>query len=143
MKRPNDEGSTLPLILLCALIAFLLVAGVTAASSAFLAQSRLQSDCDGAAIAGASELNTDDFLTGDPNRSASLPLHEEDTTRAVDKYLASIPEIAEASAVVTKDRVIVECHRVVRVPFGAIFGLSDGLERHAKSSARSPFHKGS
>ena len=48
-----ERGSTLPFVLVCWLVAALMVFGAIAASDAFLEQQRVQSACDGAALAAA------------------------------------------------------------------------------------------
>ena len=53
VRLADDRGSTIPLILGCFVVAFLIVAGSVAAGDAFLQQRNLQSVCDGAAAAAA------------------------------------------------------------------------------------------
>jgi hypothetical protein len=137
----RDAGSTLPLVLLCFLLALLLVAGTVAASSAFLAQRDLQSDCDGAAVAGAGAIDPGAVYGGGPGLPAELPVTEAAAQTAVEGYAARAGLAATTFAVtVSADggEVGVACGRTVRVPFGAMFGLGDGLDRTAGSRARSP-----
>jgi uncharacterized membrane protein len=137
----GDGGSSLPFVLLCFLIAAFLVAGVTAASSAFLAQRDLQADCDGAAIAAASGIDRNAAYESDLGERASLPLGGEEAAEAAEIYASRTgPEDATlvVSASVDADRVTVACIRVVKVPFGSLFGIGGGLTRSTVSTARSP-----
>lgn len=141
-RRPpghRDEGSTLPLVLLCFLVAFLLVAGVTAASSAFLAQRDLQADCDAAAVAAASAVDPAAVYGGGTSTADALPLATDLAQAAVEEFAgrAGGPPFS-AVAAVDAERVQVACGRVVDVPFGRLFGVGGGLERSTVSSARSP-----
>lgn len=136
MKR--DHGSSLPFVLLCFLVAAVLVAGVTTASSAFLAQRDLQADCDGAAVAAASGVDVDALYAVRVEVSDALPLASEEAQRAVAEYQAAGGITFDAAATVDAERVTVACQRVVSVPFGRLFGVGDGLERSTVSTARTP-----
>jgi len=139
--RTGDEGSSLPLVLLCFLVAAILVAGVTAASSAFLAQRDLQADCDGAAVAAASGVDLDTVYESGLATGDTLPLATEQAQRAVEEYAAAGQDGADgfaAHAEVTGERVTVACQRVVTVPFGRLFGVGGGLDRSTVSTARTP-----
>jgi hypothetical protein len=138
--RCDERGSSVPFILLCFLIAMLLTAGVTAASMAFLAQRDLQADCDGAAIAASSAY--DPAEQNSLTEREALPLAQEKAQRAVEKFARDAypnDSSAQMSAQVGLTEVTVDCRRTVHVPFGTVFGYSDGLVRTASSSARSPF----
>lgn len=148
IRRRCDEGSSLPFVLLCFLIAAVLVAGVTAASAAFLAQRDLQADCDGAAVAAASGADLAALYARDPSVGGqnaqvtdALPLAAEAAQRAVEEYRTAGFDAADtfsARVEVDEDRVTVGCERVVTVPFGMLFGVGDGLERSTVSTARMP-----
>jgi hypothetical protein len=137
----GDEGSILPLILLCFLVGLLFVAGSVTASSAFLAQRDLQSDCDGAAVTAAAAVDSPDMYTPDRGvLAAELTLAVDAAETAVQDY-ASRSGMDETSFAVTvsgRAEVAVDCGRTVRVPFGEMFGFADGLNRSAHSGARSP-----
>jgi len=142
VRRRDDNGSTLPLVLLCFLVATVLVAGVTAASSAFLAQRDLQSDCDGAAIAAASGADLDSLYRGSARPGETLPLAPDEAELAVADYEAALNGGFDADVALDGEggeRVTVSCRRVVAVPFGRLFGVGGGLERSTVSTARSPF----
>jgi hypothetical protein len=137
----RDEGSTLPLVLLCFLVALLLVAGTTTASAAFLAARDLQSDCDGAAVAGAAALDPAALYAGQPAVRADLPLAAARAETAVAAYAGRAGLGDTAFAVTVSDdgtEVAVRCDRTVVVPFGPLFGLGGGLARTASSGARAP-----
>jgi uncharacterized membrane protein len=136
----GDEGSSLPLVLLCFLVAAFLVAGVTAASSAFLAQRDLQADCDGAAVAAASGVDLDTVYESGLATGDTLPLATEQAQRAVEEYAAGHggADGFAARAEVAGERVTVACQRVVSVPFGRLFGVGGGLDRSTVSTARTP-----
>ena len=143
VRRPSGEdGSTIPMLLLCVLIAMFLVAGVTAASSAFLAQRSLQADCDGAVVAAASGIDPASVYGGRGlGEAAALPLATEQARAAVADYRArGFPADRTLTMVARVDgeQVILACRREVRVPFGVVFGVGGGLVRTAVSSARSP-----
>lgn len=137
--RNNDTGSSIPFVLLCFLLAALLVAGVTTASSAFLAQRDLQADCDGAALAAASAYQPSKH--GGLAKRQALPLAQKMAQHAVDEYRADRypgDEIARMSAHVDQEIVTVTCERQVAVPFARVFLGAEKLPRTAASSARSP-----
>ncbi|MDP9239730.1 MAG: pilus assembly protein TadG-related protein [Actinomycetota bacterium] len=136
----DDRGSIAPLILLCFLIAAFMVMGTTAAGSAFLAQRDLQAVCDGAAVRAANAADESGAYSAAPGLAA-LPLSEASVQAAVDDYRATgypgDPTLT-VTAATDGQRVTVGCHRVVQVPFGAVFGQSAGLQRDAASTARAP-----
>jgi hypothetical protein len=139
-RSTPDRGSITPLILLCFLIAALMVMGTTAAGSAFLAQRDLQAVCDGAAVRAADAADESSAYTG-PGDLAALPLSEASVQAAVADYrsagYAGDPTLT-LSAATDGQQVTVSCHRVVQVPFGAVFGHPAGLARTAVSTARAP-----
>jgi len=136
----DDRGSITPLILLCFLIAALMVMGATAAGSAFLAQRDLQAVCDGAAVRAANAADESGAYSAAPGLSA-LPLSEASVQAAVADYrstgYATDPTLIMTAAT-DGQQVTVGCHRVVRLPFGAVFGQSAGLPRDAVARARAP-----
>jgi hypothetical protein len=140
-RRPvGDEGSSLPFVLVCFLMAALTVAGVTAASSAFLAQRDLQADCDGAAVAAASGVDLDAVYGTGQISDESLPLAVGQAQDAVAEYQMGFAgdDTLNTSTTVDLERVTVACSRVVNLPFGSLFGVGAGLDRSTVSTARSP-----
>jgi hypothetical protein len=145
-----DRGTAIPLIMLCFLLAGTFVCGSIAASAAFLAQRDLAGICDGAAIAAAnafSRSGTSGSGVSETDGPASLPLDQQAVQRAVAAYrLHELPaETADGAngalsmTAVTDGRVAtVSCRRRVRIPFGALLGYRDGLDRTVVARARSP-----
>ncbi len=89
MRRDGDDaerGSTLPLVLVCWLIAALMAFGAIAASDAFLEQQQVQSVCDGAALAAANA--TDEAALYATGVGTALPLTPASTQAAVTDHLA-------------------------------------------------------
>jgi Flp pilus assembly protein TadG len=143
--------------MLCFLMAGTFVCGSIAASAAFLAQRDLAGICDGAAIAAANGFSRR-AAAGDAASQAdgpdSLPLDEQAVQRAVAAYrLHQLPADGAGPAdgtgradrgalsitVTTDGRVAtVTCRRRVRIPFGALLGYRDGLDRTVVARARSP-----
>jgi len=142
MTRPvsDDRGSITPLILTFFLIALLLVMGTIAAGSAFLEQRDLQAVCDGAAVRAASALDEDGAYAG-PAGQTALPLSDASVQAAVADYqaqgYAGDPTLTMAAST-DGQLVTVTCSRMVQIPFGAVFGKAEGLQRTAVSSARAP-----
>jgi hypothetical protein len=134
LKTSADQGSILPLVLLCALVALLMIAGTATASAAFLAQRDLQSWCDGAALAAAGDPGEAGLYTSDTDKT---DLAADAAADGLGRYLAEAPDDrSEAQLSVRGDRVTVVCLRTVDLPFGRLFGYSDGLNRRAVSAAR-------
>lgn len=121
LRQPGgDDGSSVPLILLCFLIAAVLVSGVTAASAAFLRQRDLQTVCDGAALAAANSYDPAGL-----SEVEALPVAKEKAQGAALRYVTrAFPGDAsvEVSVDLDAELVVVTCARMVQVPFGAIFG---------------------
>ncbi len=154
----GDAGTMIPMIVLCFLLAGLFVTTSIAASAAFLAQRDLAGVCDGAAIAAANAFAGHDaspIAGGEASPIAggeasqvtggvpdSLPLSDESVAAAVALYrahqLSEADRTLEMSATTDGRVVTVTCQRTVRIPFGAVLGYGDGLERTAVARARSP-----
>ena len=138
--RPRGEdGTILPLVLGFTLLLLLLVLGVTAASTAFLAQRDVQSFCDSAALAAADAVDESGLFGPDPVQA--LPLSGASVRARVGEFVArSAPAGQQMAASARTDgrRVEVTCRRVVRIPLGGSFGYPDGLPRTAVSVADSP-----
>ncbi|QNG36161.1 hypothetical protein F1C76_05775 [Geodermatophilaceae bacterium NBWT11] len=135
--RSSEEGSTLPFVLVCWSVAALMAFGAIAASDAFLEQRRVQSVCDGAALAAANR--TDEGLVYREGVGTSLPLTRDSAQAAVADQLADGGTRLEAWSVQTDGvEVTVTCTRTVEIAFGWLFLAGQGLERTAVASARAP-----
>jgi hypothetical protein len=125
----GDRGTTVPLIVLLVLLAGTLCTAVTAASAAFLAQRDLAGLCDGAAVAAAATGRVGD---------GGIGLDPAAVTAGLERYRTEVA--ADPSLVLhagTDGRTVtVRCHRTVRIPFGAVLGAPDGLDRTAVARAR-------
>lgn len=113
----------MPLVLGMVVCLLLLGAGVTAATSAFLARSRLQHSCDGAAAAAADAAHRALLLAGaateDVARSAALDyLRPRDPATAVDGAIAG-PGGGPG------DTVELRCTGTSAITFGAVFGVAE------------------
>jgi hypothetical protein len=140
--------------MMCFLLAGTFVCGSIAASAAFLAQRDLAGVCDGAAVAAANGFSRSAAGGGagagavageaesQPDDVDSLPLDDEAVQRAVATYrLHQVPagDGALSMTASTDGRVAtVTCRRRVRIPFGALLGYRDGLDRTVVARARSP-----
>ena len=131
-----EAGSVLPLILLSVLLALLLIAGATTASSAFLAQRDLQAWCDSAALATASAA-ADTAAYGVERRPS---LRSEQVAPELQNYLGGIQnEGVTVRLNVQNDQITLVCTHTAVLPFGRLFGIPDGIERVVTSSARVPW----
>lgn len=136
MVPAGDAGTMIPMIMMCFVLAATFVCVSIAASAAFLAQRDLAGACDGAALAAANA-----FSRADAGRSDdSLPLSPESVDAAVGEYAARLEQPDRTSMRAETDgRVVtVSCRRTVRIPFGALLGHADGIDRAAVARARSP-----
>lgn len=107
----------MPLVLGMVLCLLLLGAGVTAATSVFLARANLQHVCDGAASAGAEAVQR----TGLPDGSGAS---SEIALQAAAGYLAPRAADARLSATVDGSWTTLACSRQAPVAFGVIFGAA-------------------
>jgi uncharacterized membrane protein len=135
--RERERGSTLPLVLVCWLVAALMSFGGIAASDAFLAQREVQSICDGAALAAAN--SADEGVAYTSGVTSGLPLTRESTQAAVADHLADGGAVLDTwSAETDGSEVTVRCTRFVDIAFGRLFLGGRPLERTAVASARAP-----
>jgi hypothetical protein len=137
--RSRDDGSTIPLILGFLMLALLLVAGSVAVGDAYVAQSNLQSVCDGAAAAAASRADADtQRRSGDSGGYLRLG----DVQAEVQRYLQREPSRSDVVVTAVLDAsgttVQVSCERRAGLAFGSFFGFGSGIEQHATSAARAP-----
>ncbi|HEX3732647.1 MAG TPA: pilus assembly protein TadG-related protein [Mycobacteriales bacterium] len=139
--KGRDDGSITILILGCVLVVVVMIMALTAATSAFLAQRTLQSDCDGAAEWAASAVDPHRIFDGQAANSDRLPLQVDGAREAVDEYHRRFyrkdPTLTMAPTVAS-DTLSVRCRRVVKITFGTFFGKGGGVERTAISSINSP-----
>ena len=136
-RRSAEEGSTLPFVLVCWLVAALMVFGAISASDAFLEQQEVQSVCDGAALAAANR--TDEAVLYSTGVGTQLPLTRATAQAAVADQLADAGAQLDAwSAETDGVEVSVRCTRSVEIAFGWLFLGGEPLERTATASARAP-----
>jgi Putative Flp pilus-assembly TadE/G-like len=136
-RTSADEGSTLPFVLVCWLVAALMAFGAIAASDAFLEQQDLQAVCDGAALAAAN--TADEAVLYTEGVGSELPLTREAAQAAVADQLADGGVRLDAwSAETDGVRVSLRCSRSVDIAFGWLFLGGDQLERTAVAGARAP-----
>ncbi|SFK33284.1 pilus assembly protein TadG-related protein [Geodermatophilus ruber] len=136
-RQATERGSTLPLVLVCWLVAAFMAVGAIAASDAFLEQQEVQSICDGAALAAANA--TDESVLYTAGVGSALPLTRASTQAAVADQLADGGTRLDAwSAETDGAEVTVRCTRWVQIAFGWLFLGGQPLERTAVASARAP-----
>jgi len=149
VRRRDDRGSMIPLVLGFFVLAALLIFGAVTASTAFLAQRDLAAVCDGAAVAAAQSVNEGALyaagLAAGTTDGQRLPLDLTAVEAAVARYVGvggygGDPDGLTVSGSVGGDgtTAVVRCTRTVQIPFGAVYGYPDGLPRSAVASARSP-----
>jgi hypothetical protein len=132
-----ERGSTLPLVLVCWLVAALMAFGAIAASDAFLEQQQVQSICDGAALAAANA--TDEAAVYATGVGTALPLTRASTQAAVADQLADGGTVLHSWSTETDGaEVTVRCTRYVEIAFGWLFLGGQPLERTAVAGARAP-----
>jgi uncharacterized membrane protein len=140
VRRDGDDaerGSTLPLVLVCWLVAALMAFGAIAASDAFLEQQQVQSVCDGAALAAANA--TDEATVYATGLGTTLPLTRASTQAAVADQLADGGTALHSWSTETDGaEVTVRCTRYVEIAFGWLFLGGEPLERTAVAGARAP-----
>jgi hypothetical protein len=137
--EPTDPeaGSTLPIVLVCWLVAALMVFGAIAASDAFLEQQEVQSICDGAALAAAND--ADEAAVYALGAGAQVPLTRAAAEAAVADQLTDARVQLDAwSAQTDGAEVTVRCTRSVHIAFDWLFLGGRPLERTAVASARAP-----
>jgi hypothetical protein len=103
----------------------LLGAGLTAATSAFLAQQRLRGACDGAAIAGADAMSGTTTGVGQVGPDGSV-------RDAVLRYLSIRSPDIGATVEVETGTVRVTCEATADITFGGLFG-SGRMDQRAVS----------
>ena len=111
----TDRGSVTPLVLGMMVCLLLLIAGVTAAGSAFLAGQRLQRLCDGAVAAAVGVVN--------PNRSSGEGVGLADPIAAANEYLRVRGPDVGAVVTIGADRISAQCNNEAPITFGALFGF--------------------
>lgn len=114
-RGPSDRGSAIPLVIGMVVCLMLLGAGVTAATSAFLARGHLQHACDGAAAAAADAAH----------RSAVFSLAPDSVADAATAYLQRRDPTTSAALITDADQVQLTCTGSTAITFGAVFGVSE------------------
>ena len=136
-ERNGERGSSLPFVLVCWTVAALMAFGAIAASDAFLEQQKVQSVCDGAALAAADR--ADEAVVYASGVGAQLPLTRAAAQAAVADQLADGGARLDAwSADTDGVEVTVRCTRYADIAFGWLFLGGEPLERTAVASARAP-----
>jgi hypothetical protein len=136
-RQDGERGSTLPLVLVCWLVAALMAFGAIAASDAFLEQQEVQAVCDGAALAAANR--ADEAVLYTSGVGSDLPLTRAGAQAAVADQLADGGDVLDSwSAETDGAEVTVRCTRYVEIAFGWLFLGGQELERTATASARAP-----
>lgn len=128
--RAADRGSVTPLVIGMVLCLLLLCAGVTAATSAFLAHQRLQNACDGAAAAAADAVG----IGLSPDAAADAAATSVAARAAEDYLRVRSPEVS-AAAQASGGTVRLTCRASADVTFGALFG-SPTLSQTVQSVGR-------
>ena len=135
--QESERGSSLPLVLVCWLVAALMAFGAIAASDAFLEQQEVQSVCDSLALAAAN--STDEGVLYATGLGSDLPLTAASTSAAVaDQMADGRIALDRWSAFTDGAEVTVTCTRSVNIAFGWLFLGGKPLERTALASARAP-----
>lgn len=136
-RADAEQGSTLPFVLVCWLIAALMVFGAIAASDAFLEQQEVQSVCDGAALAAANRADEAAVYAG--GLGTDLPLAQATAQEAVADQLGAGGSVLDSWTAETDGvEVTVRCTRFVDIAFGWLFLGGQQLERTATAGARAP-----
>ena len=136
-RAADEQGSTLPFVLVCWLVGALMVFGAIAASDAFLEQQEVQSVCDGAALAAANA--ADEAVLYTDGVGSDLPLTRTAAQAAVADQLAdAAAELDSWAAETDGAEVTVRCTRSVEIAFGWLFLGGEPLERTAVAGARAP-----
>jgi Flp pilus assembly protein TadG len=134
----TERGSSLPLVLVCWLVAALMALGAVAASDAFLEQQAVQSVCDAAALAAANQADEAAVYAAGID-SGTLPLTRTGSQAAVADSLAAGGHTLDSwSAETDGTEVTVRCTRRVEIAFGWLFLGGRPLERTAVAGARAP-----
>ena len=137
-RSAGERGSSLPLVLVCWLVAALMALGAVAASDAFLEQQEVQAVCDAAALAAANRADEGAVYTVGID-GGTLPLTRDGAQAAVADSLAAGGEALDSwSAETDGAEVTVRCTRYVEIAFGWLFLGGEPLERTATASARAP-----
>ncbi|MEO6885470.1 MAG: pilus assembly protein TadG-related protein [Jatrophihabitantaceae bacterium] len=139
MTHADEDGSTIPLILVFFLVALMVVAGAVTAGEAFVHQRDLQDVCDGAvAAAAASALDLDRSAAPGAGSDADFGAAQ----AAVDSYLQrdQLGTEVRIRAALTDDlqTLTLYCTQTRPVAFGAMFGFGDGIHHSTTSAARVP-----
>lgn len=121
--RPDERGSSIPLIIGFALVLAMVVAFVVDASAAYLRRQALDTLADGAALQGADLGAAGTQVYGGGLDATDLRISPESAQRAVDDYLARVGAYErypglQASITIdpTAHRVLVHLHAPLHLP---------------------------
>ncbi len=108
----SDGGSITPMVLGMALCLLVLIAGITATGSVFLARQNLQNRCDGAALAAADGAGPAGYVTDTTG-----------ATRAAADYLRIRDDHVHAVVSVYRDRAAAQCSTTAIITLGWMFDV--------------------
>ncbi len=138
-RRPDDEGSVLPLVIGVVVLVVSLVTVVTDAGVLWLQRRSLQATVDGAALAGAQAVDLPTVYAGGAH--GDLPLDPPAVRTAVRAYVAAVPSTRRllsfrvTSVRVSTATVTVRAQALARPPFLSWLNGS-GVTVVAEASAR-------
>ena len=141
LRRDDDSGTILVLVLGFTAVLLMLVAVVINVSSGVLAKRALASAADGAAVSAAQELDLAALYAGGRS-SGSIPLRRAQVREAVERdplRVAGAQPGIDLVGDVSDDgtTAIVQGVRAVELPFGRLFGFRP-VEVQAEARARAP-----
>ena len=110
-----------PLVLGMVVCLLLLGAGVTAATSAFLARQRLQADCDGAAAAAADAAEAHYY-------GGNGALSKDAALTGAQQYLATRSARVSVSTDISGGSVVLACTSTSDIALGALFGYGTATQ---------------
>ncbi|MEY3734855.1 MAG: hypothetical protein RL347_2214 [Actinomycetota bacterium] len=132
--RPRDEGSILVLTLGFIVICILALAVVVDASTVFLARRALQSQADGAALAGAQAIDLGAYYAR--GASARIQLDASGVRAAVDRHVRRDPGEGRLTGVSLRDEVVlVTMTDRVRPPFSGWLTPSGAYDLEVEAGA--------
>jgi hypothetical protein len=139
VRRPaGDEGSVLLLVLGFTAVLVALVAVVADVSVLLLAKRGVASAADGAAVAGAQQLDRASLYAG--GLGDQLPLDPAEVASAVSAYERTVEPRTALEVSVDGASVRVRAARRVRLPFGRYAGVGAVTVR-AVATARAPVRR--
>lgn len=137
MSRPDERGQVTVLIIGFAVVLLMAIGLVVDSSAAYLSRQSLATLADGAALAGADQLQGD--AAYDEGLGEHTPIDRETARRSVEEHLRAVGAYDDhpglrARVEVTQDRVVVTLVAPLELPF-RVDGLTD-TEVAASGAAR-------